>query len=46
MHLQYIFTYLRHCHATPKINFYHLKNGYSAQVIRPKTTNPSNFTKM
>ena len=33
------------CHATPKINFYHLKNGYSAQVIRPKTTNPSDFTK-
>ena len=41
MHLQYVFYAPSHCHATPKINFYHLKNDYFAKVIRPKTTNPS-----
>ena len=32
------------CHATPKINFYHLKNGYFAQVIHPKMRISSDFT--
>ena len=33
------------CHATPKINFYHLKNAYFAQVIRPKMPISSDFIK-
>ena len=31
------------CHATPKINFYHLKKGYSAHVIHPKIPISSGF---
>ena len=31
------------CHATPKINFYHLKKGYSAHVIHPKMPISSGF---
>ena len=45
MHLQYVFYAPPLCHATPKINFYHLKNASFAQVIRPKMPISSDFTK-
>ena len=33
----------QHCHATPKINFCHLRNAHFVHVIHPKMPIPSAF---